>query len=160
METPQTFNHTSRIGNSLYVRLSFPLLEYLSSDYTLARSNRYSKIQAFKSLVQHCCNSPETSCEGKAMVKFSKLASEWIWNRTTVRKFIGVLYDMGVVQVQKVGTEKYVSVNSSILQWQDCSQNEAERLRGDFLQPQTPSSQSSSSERNKSLSSGEMSLDK
>lgn len=94
------------------------------------------------------------------MVKFSKLASEWIWNRTTVRKFIGVLYDMGVVQVQKVGTEKYVSVNSSILQWQDCSQNEAERLRGDFLQPQTPSSQSSSSERNKSLSSDEMSLDK
>lgn len=94
------------------------------------------------------------------MIKYSKLTKGWIWNRTTVSKFISVLCSMGVAEIQKVGTEKFVSLKPSVLQWIDCSDIEAERHRDDFLQPQaTPSQSSSSSERSKTLSSEEKSLD-
>lgn len=59
----------------------------------------------------------------------------------------------------KVGTEKFVSVKPSVLQWIDCSDIEAERHRDDSLQPQATPSQSSSSERSETLSSEEKSLD-
>lgn len=93
------------------------------------------------------------------MIKYGKLTKGWIWNRTTVSKFISVLCCMGVAEIQKVGTEKFVSVKLFVLQWIDCSDIEAERHRGDSLQPQATPSQSSSSERSKTLSSEEKSLD-
>ena len=80
-------------------------------------------------------------------------------NRTTVSKFISVLCCMGVAEIQKVGTEKFVSVKPFVLQWIDSSDIEAERHRADSLQPQATPSLSSSSERSETLSSGENSLD-
>jgi hypothetical protein len=61
------------------------------------------------------------------MIKYGKLTKGWIWNRTTVSKFISVHCCMGVAEVQKVGTEKFVSVKPFVLQWIDCSDIEAER---------------------------------
>lgn len=55
---------------------------------------------------------------------------------------------------------KFVSVKPSVLQWIDCSDIDAERHRDDSLQPQATPSQSSSSERSETLSSGEKSLDR
>lgn len=81
------------------------------------------------------------------MIKYSKLTKGWIWNRTTVSNFISVLCCMGVAEIQKVGTEKFVSVQPFVLQWIDCSDIEAERLWDDSLQLQAAPSQSSSSER-------------
>ena len=66
---------------------------------------------------------------------------------------------MGVAEIQKVGTEKIVSVKPFVLQWIDCSDIGAERHSADSLQPQATPSQSSSSERSKILSSEEKSLD-
>ena len=57
-----------------------------------------------------------------------------------------------------MATEKIVSVKPFVLQWIDCSDIEAERHRDDSLQPQATPSQSSS-ERSKTLSSEEKSLD-
>ncbi|RGN71356.1 hypothetical protein DXB51_28185 [Bacillus cereus] len=86
--------------------------------------------------MQLYCHFSETSCGTKGMIKYSKLTKGWIWNRTTVSKFIGVLCSMGVAEIQKVGTEKFVSVKPSVLQWFDCSDIEAERHRDDPLLPQ------------------------
>lgn len=160
MKTQSMSNDTFRKGKSLFVTLPFPLLDYLSSDYALSRSRRYSKIEAFRFLVQQCCHNPNGEFDGShSMPNFSKLTKEWIWNRTTVSRFISVLCSMGVVEIQKVGTEKFVSLKPSVLQWIDCSDIEAERHRDDSLQPQATPSQSSSSERSETLSSGEKSLD-
>ena len=109
--------------------------------------------------MQLYCHFSETSCGTKGMIKYSKLTKGWIWNRTTVSKFISVLCCMGVAEIQKVGTENFVSLKPSVLQWIDCSDIEAERHRDDSLQPQATPSQSSSSERSKTLSSEEKSLD-
>ena len=57
MKTQSMSNDTFRKGKSLFVTLPFPLLDYLSSDYALSRSRRYSKIEAFRFLVQQCCHS-------------------------------------------------------------------------------------------------------
>lgn len=161
MKTQSMSNDTFRKGKSLFVTLPFPLLDYLSSDYALSRSRRYSKIEAFRFLVQQCCHNPNGEFDGShSMTNFSKLTKEWIWNRTTVSKFISVLCSMGVVEIQKVGTEKFVSLKPSVLQWIDCNTDiEAERHRDDSLQPQATPSQSSSSERSETLSSEEKSLD-
>ena len=140
MKTQSMSNDTFRKEKSLFVTLPFPLLDYLSSDYALSRSRRYSKIEAFRFLVQQCCHNPNGEFDGShSMTNFSKLTKEWIWNRTTVSKFISVL--------------------CSMLQWIDCSDIEAERHRDDSLQPQATPSQSSSSERSETLSSEEKSLD-
>ena len=109
--------------------------------------------------MQLYCHFSETSCGTKGMIKYSKFTKGWIWNRTTVSKFISVLCCMGVAEIQKVGTEKIVSVKPFMLQWIDCSDIEAERHRDDSLQPQATPSQSSSSERSETLSSEEKSLD-
>lgn len=109
--------------------------------------------------MQLYCHFSETSCGTKGMIKYGKLTKGWIWNRTTVSKFISVLCCMGIAEIQKVGTEKIVSLKPSVLQWTDCSDIEAERHRDDSLQPQATPSQSSSSERSETLSSGENSLD-
>lgn len=93
------------------------------------------------------------------MIKYSKLTKGWIGGGSTVSKFISVLCSMGVAEIQKVGTEKIVSVKPFVLQWIDCSDIETERHRDDSLQPQATPSQSSSSERSETLSSGEKSLD-
>lgn len=79
--------------------------------------------------------------------------------RMTDVKFIRLLLRKRVINTQMVGTEKFVSVKPSILQWVDCSQNKAQRLRGDSFPSQPSSSQSSSSERREDLSSGEKSLE-
>ena len=155
MKTQSISKHTFDEGKSLYVRLSLQLLEYLSSEYSVTKEGRFSKIKAFKFLVLQSYHSPEAPDGHQAMVNISKLTKEWGWYRTTVTKFINDLNDMGVVSIKKVRVEKFVSVKPSILQWVDCPQEEAHRLRNDFLQPQTPSSQSSSSESKEDLSSGE-----
>ena len=160
MKNQSMSNDKLRKGKSLFVTLPFPLLDYLSSDYAFSRSRRYSKIEAFRFLVQQCCHNPNEESDGShSMINFSKLTKEWMWNRTTVSKFISVLCSMGVAEIQKVSTEKFVSVKPFVLQWVDCPEKEAERLRDDSIQPQTASSQSSSSERRKTLSSEEKSLD-
>ena len=126
------------------------------------KTGHIPKIEIFNSwrtVVQLYCHFSETSCGTKGMIKYSKLTKGWIWNRTTVSKFISVLCCMGVAEIQKVGTEKIVSVKPFVLQWIDCSDIEAERHRDDSLQPQATPSQSSSSERSKTLSSEEKSLD-
>lgn len=117
MKTHSISNDTFRKGESLFVTLPFPLLDYLSSDYAFSRSRRYSKIEAFRFLVQQCCNNPKAESDGShSMINFSKLTKEWMWNRTTVSKFISVLCSMCVAEIQKVGTEKFVSVKPSVLQ--------------------------------------------
>lgn len=158
MKTQSTFKHTFCKGKSLYVRLSFQFLEYLSSDYTLGKEGRFSKMKAFKFLLLQSYPAPDASGDSQSKVNISRLTKKWKWSRPTVAKFFEELSNMGVVHVQKVGTEKFVSVEPSILQWIDCPQEEVHRLRDDSLQPQTPSSQSSSSERREDLSSGEKSL--
>ena len=159
METQQTFKHTSSEGKCLYVKLPFQLLEYLSSDYALGKEGRFSKMKAFKFLLLQCNHAPDTFDDSQAKVNISRLTKKWKWSRPTVAKFFEELSNMGVVHVQKAGTEKFVSVEPSILQWVDCPQDKARRLRNDSLQPQTHSSQSSSSERREDLSSGEKSFD-
>ena len=160
MKTQQTFKHSSNEGKCLYLRLPFQLLEYLSSDYNLGKVGRLSKMKAFKFLLLQCYHAPDASGDFLAKVNISRLAKEWLWSRPTIAKFFDELNNMGVVHIQKVGTEKFVSVEPSILQWVDCPQDKAHRLKNDSLQPQSPSSQSSSSERREDLSSGEKSLDK
>ena len=158
MKTQQTFKHSSNEGKCLYLRLPFQLLEYLSSDYNLGKVGRLSKMKAFKFLLLQCYHAPDASGDFLAKVNISRLAKEWLWSRPTIAKFFDELNNMGVVHIQKVGTEKFVSVEPSILQWVDCPQDKAHRLKNDSLQPQSPFSQSSSSERREDLSSGEKSL--
>ncbi len=160
MKTQSISKHSVDEGKSLYVRLSLQLLEYLTSEYSVTNRGRFSKIKAFKFLVQRCSQMPEASGGHQAMVNISKLTKQWGWYRTTVSKFINDLNNMGVVSIKKVRAEKFVSVKPSIFQWVDCPQEEAQSLRDDSLQPQTPSSQSSSSERKEDLPSGEKSLEK
>ena len=160
MKTQSISKHTFEEGKSLYVRLSLPLLEYLSSEYSVAKEGRFSKIKAFKFLVLQSCHTPEDPDVHQAMVNMSKLTKQWGWYRTTVTKFINDLNNMGVVCIKKIRAEKFVSVKPSVLQWVDCSRNEVQRLRDASLQPQTASSQSSSSERRKDLPFGEKSWDK
>ena len=159
MKTQQTFKHSSNEWKCLYLRLPFQLLEYLSSDYNLGKVGRLSKMKAFKFLLLQCNHAPDTFDDSQAKVNISRLTKKWKWSRPTVAKFFEELSNMGVVHVQKAGTEKFVSVEPSILQWVDCPQDKARRLRNDSLQPQTHSSQSSSSERREDLSSGEKSFD-
>lgn len=79
MKTQSMSNDTFRKGKSLFVTLPFPLLDYLSSDYALSRSRRYSKIEAFRFLVQQCCHNPNGEFDGShSMINFSKLTKEWI----------------------------------------------------------------------------------
>lgn len=158
MKTQSISKHSVDEGKSLYVRLSLPLLEYLTSEYSVTNRGRFSKIKAFKFLVQRCSQIPEVSDGHQAMVNISKLTKQWGWYRTTVSKFINDLNNMGVVSIKKVRAEKFVSVKPSVFQWVDCPQEEAYRLRNDSLQPQSPFSRSSSSERREDLSSGEKSL--
>ena len=160
MKTQSISKHTFDEGKSLCVRLSLQLLEYLSSEYSVTKEGRFSKIKAFKFLVHQCYHSPEDPDGHQAMVNISKLTKEWGWYRTTVTKFLNDLNNMGVVSIKKVRAEKFVSVKPSVIQWVDCPRNEVQSLRDDSLQPQTASAQSSSSERRKDLSSGEKSLDK
>nr|WP_297660199.1 hypothetical protein [uncultured Prevotella sp.] len=51
------------------------------------------------------------------MVNISNLTKKWMWSRWTVSKFIAELNTMGVVCVKKVGTEKFISVKPSVIQW-------------------------------------------
>lgn len=66
---------------------------------------------------------------------------------------------MGVAEIQKVGTEKNRFGEAIHVAMDRFSDIEAERHRDDSLQPQATPSQSSSSERSETLSSGENSLD-
>ena len=159
MKTQSISKHSDDEGKRLYVRLSLPLLEYLASEYSTTKEGRFSKFKAFKFLVHQSCHSPENPDGHQAMVNISNLTKKWGWYRTTVTKFINDLNNMGVVSIKKVRAEKFVSVKPSIFQWIDCPQNEEQSLRDDSLQPQTHSSQSSSSERREDLSSGEKSFD-
>jgi len=160
MKTQSISKHTFDEGKSLYIRLSLPLLEYLASEYSMTKERRFSKIKAFKFLVLQSCHSPEDPDGHQEMVNISNLTKKWMWSRWTVSKFIDELNTMGVVCIKKVGTEKFVSVKPSVIQWVDCPCNEAQRLRDASLQPQSVSSQSSSSERREDLSLGEKSLEK
>ena len=133
MKTQQTFKHSSNEGKCLYLRLPFQLLEYLSSDYNLGKVGRLSKMKAFKFLLLQCYHAPDASGDFLAKVNISRLAKEWLWSRPTIAKFFDELNNMGVVHIQKVGTEKFVSVEPSILQWVDCPQDKAHRLKNDSL---------------------------
>lgn len=160
MKTQSISKHSFDEGKSLYLRLPFLLLEYLSSEYSVAKEGRFSKIKAFNFLVIQSCHSPEAPDGHQAMVNISHLTKKWKWSRWSVSKFIDGLNKIGVIAIKKVGTEKFVSVKPSVLQWVDCPHHKAYRLRGDFSQPLPPSLQSSSSERREDLSSGEKPLEK
>lgn len=158
METSISSKNAFLEGQDFYITLPFRLLSYFSKEYVLQKKGRFTKFEAFEFLVIRYVQGKASSSHSQA-VSIKNLVKEWMWNRWTVSKFIGLLSREGVVDTQMVGTEKFVSVKPSILQWVDCSQNNAQRLRGDSLPSQPSSSQSSSSERREELSSGEKSLE-
>ena len=157
METSKSSKNTFWEGKSFYITLPFHLLSYFSKEYALQKKGRFTKFEAFEYLVLQYVKGKASSAYDQS-VCIKNLTKEWMWNRWTVSKFIGLLSSEGVIDTQMVGKDKFVSLKPSILRWVDCSQNESERLRNDFLQSQPHSSQSSSSERREDLSSGEKSL--
>lgn len=158
METSISSKNASQEGQDFYITLPFHLLSYFSKGYVLQKKGRFTKFEAFEFLVLRYVQAKASASCNQA-VNIKNLAKEWMWNRWTVSKFIGLLSREGVVDTQMVGMEKFVSIKPSILQWVDCPQDKAECLRDDSLPSLPSSSQSSSSERKDDLSSGEKSLE-
>lgn len=157
METSISTKNTFLEGKCFYITLPFRLLSYFSKEYALQKKGRFTKFEAFDYLVRRYVQGKVSDGYDQS-VCIKKLTKEWMWNRWTVSKFIGLLSSEGVIDTQMIGKDKFVSLKPSILRWVDCSQNEDERLRDDSLQPESSSLQSSSSERRENLSSGEKSL--
>lgn len=150
MKTLNTTNETCHERNTLCVRLPFEAMVYLSKEYNLTKQKRFSKLDAFNDLVYRgssTANHPSSDTDEEVGANISVLAKAWTWSRSTTSKFVTDLQKMNVVDIITHRSGFFVSVKPEVFQWVNYPQKEPCDSGEASLQPQTASSQSSSSER-------------
>ena len=150
MKTLNTSNETCHERNTLCVRLPFEVMVYLSKEYNLTKQKRFSKLDAFNDLVYRGSSAtkrPSSETDDVTGANISVLAKAWTWSRSTTSKFVTDLQKMNVVNIITNRSGFFVSVKPEVMQWGSYPKKESSGFEETSLQPQTASSQSSSSER-------------
>lgn len=150
MKTLNTTNETCHERNTLCVRLPFEAMVYLSKEYNLTKQKRFSKLDAFNDLVYRGSSAtkrPSSETDDVTGANISVLAKAWTWSRSTTSKFVTDLQKMNVVNIITNRSGFFVSVKPEVMQWGNYPKKESSGFGDASLQPQTASSQSSSSER-------------
>ncbi len=144
---------------NIYLYLPLKLLDFLADEYAFRNNKRFTRLDAFNFLLSQSLQKNIVSSD-ESKLNSTQLAQKWGWSRFSVTKFIAALADMNIVTISTVGTEKFVSIKPEVIMQHDSPQTISKRIRDDSLQPQTPSSHSSSSGTKETLSHDKKFLEK
>lgn len=95
------------------IRMSPGLLDLLCCDYSFKNSKRFSRLQAFKNLVERYCTA-KTQQEDMA-VNMERLAKSWGWSRPSVMRFVRNLEALNVLEAFYVVTSKMVRLREDVI---------------------------------------------
>lgn len=96
-------------------RLNVPieLLYFFSNDYFYKDIRRFSRLQAFQSLVELYCTSERRNEDVGTNIEF--FAKIWGWSRPSVIKFVSILEKMKVVEIVSVVNRKIIRLQKGIV---------------------------------------------